>query len=119
MSLLPRFRVLLRRVSQGRGMALVKERLIDLSTMGRGMKAIVYLSYAILAATAVLIALHGRLANTRSASAFGIAIPVGVLAASTPVLLLALALVNRCHALPPQVALLGRRICSVLHAGSR
>ena len=93
MSFLPRFRVLLRRVSQGQGMALVKERLIDLSTMSRWMRAIVYLSYAILAAIAVLIALHGRLANTRSASAFGIAIPVGVLAASTPVLLLALALI--------------------------
>lgn len=78
------------RISNGRAASIVKERLIDFSTLDSASKGAVCVCYAMIAATAVLIPLHSRLANTDIVHAVIFQIPVGVLIASIPLFMLAL-----------------------------
>ena len=86
-------KTIIQRVSRGRAGAAIKERLIDLSTMSGGLKMVVYVSYAALAAIAILTVFHGWLAKTKIISVIILDFPTGVLIAATPILFLALTLV--------------------------
>jgi hypothetical protein len=88
--LLPRTKALFKRLSQGHGATLVKERLLHVSTLTSGFRIAVYGSYVVIVFVAALISLHRTLEDTHHLSAFGLSIPAGVIAAGTPVLVVAL-----------------------------